>query len=161
MQAKSLPFLKLQTIDKKSWVLHVLSVRLEDYWKFVSDDNGHLRRCLFDSDGWDYLLAKQVDEQISHALADPAESWRVNNGVTLTVASAVVLGNMIQLQDIQLINGLLVTKIICRYCQCGAATAKKVGNIAIEVIVIPDAQLRDQVAKLTSIPGRPVEIDRC
>jgi hypothetical protein len=42
----SLPFLEHLATGKDSYVL---LVRLEDYWKFVSDEMGHLRRYLFDS----------------------------------------------------------------------------------------------------------------
>ncbi len=154
-----LPFLMYQTIEKDSWVLHTLWVRLEDYRKFVSDESGHMRRSLFDSDGWDFLSTNQANEQIIRALADPADLWTLNNGVTMIAANACVVGRTMQLQDIQIINGLQLTKIIYYHCQGDSATSKdKDGELIIKIIVTSDKQVRDRIIEATSYQGQPVTI---
>jgi AIPR protein len=152
-----LPFLKYQTIEKDSRVLYMLWVRLEDYWKFVSDESGHLRRCLFDSDGWDFLSANQVNEEIARTFVDPADPWLPNNGVTIIATNATVLGKTMQLQDIQIINGLQLTKIIYHHFQGASATSKD-RDLFVQIIVSSDAQDRDRIIEATSYQGQPVTI---
>lgn len=148
-----LPFLECQTIGKESVVSYMLLTRLEDYWKFVSDESGHMRICLFDSDGWDFLSANQVNKRIARALADPADSWSVSNGVTIIATSATVLGKTMQLQDIQIIKGLQITKIIYRHFQGGSVTSKD-GGLHVTIIVTSDAQVRDQIIRSMSHQNR-------
>lgn len=64
-----LPFLEHLATGKDSYVL---LVRLEDYWSFVSDQDGSLRRYLFDSNVRDYLGENQVNEEIAKSLEDPS-----------------------------------------------------------------------------------------
>jgi hypothetical protein len=148
-----LPFLECQTIGKESVVSYILLTRLEDYWKFVSDESGHMRRCLFDSDGWDFLSANQVNKRIARALADPADSWSVSNGVTIIATNATVLGKIIQLKDIQIIKGLPITKIIYRHFQGGSVTSKD-GGLLVTIIVTSDAQVHNQIIRSMSHQNR-------
>lgn len=152
-----LPFLKYQTIEKDSWVLYTLWVRLEDYWKFVSDESGHLRRCLFDSHGWDFLSANQVNEQIARALADPADLWMLSHSVALIATTATAIGKTMKLQDIQIINGLQITKIIYQHFQGGSTTSKN-GDLLVKIIVTLDAQVRNRIIRSTSYQDQPVTI---
>ena len=148
-----LPFLKCQTIGKESVVSYMLLTRHEDYWKFVSDESGHMRRCLFDSDGWDFLSANHVNKRIARALADPADSWSMSDGVTIIATNATVLVKIIQLKDTQIIKGLLITKIIYRNFQGGSVTSKD-GGLLVKIIVTSDAQVRGQIIRSTSHQDR-------
>ncbi|MGD0277093.1 MAG: AIPR family protein [Syntrophales bacterium] len=152
-----LPFLEYQTIEKDNWVLYMLSVRLEDYWKLVSKESGDLRRYLFDSGGWDFLWLIQINEEKARTLANPADNWSLNNGVTIIVTNATVLGKTIQLQDIQIINGLKPTKIIYHHFQGDSATSKD-RILLVQIIVPSDAQIRDQIIEAASYQGQPVTI---
>jgi len=148
-----LPFLECQTIEKDSRVLYLLWVRLEDYCKFVADKSGHLRRCLFDSDDWDFLWANHVNEEIARALSDKEDLWTLNDGVTIIATNATVLEKTMQLQDIQIIKGLLITKIIYRHFQGGSATSKD-GGLLVTIIVTSDTQVRDQIIRSMSHQNR-------
>ena len=151
-----LPFLEYQTSKKDNYALFILSVRLEDYWKLVSDKSGHLRRDLFDSDGWDFLSANQVNEEIERTFADPADLCQMNNGVTIIATNATVQGKTMQLQGIQIINGLQITKIIYHHFQGGSVTSKD-RDLLVKIIVTTNAQTRDQIIRATSYQG-PVTI---
>lgn len=152
-----LPFLECQTIEKDSMVLYMLFVRLEDYCKLVTDENGQLGRCLFDSHCWYFLEANQVNENIAHTLSDPADLLTPNNVVTIIATHATVIGKTIQLQDIQIINGLLTTKNIYHHVQSGSAISND-GDLSVQIIVSSDAQVRYGIIEAMSIPGRPLEI---
>jgi AIPR protein len=141
-----LPFLEHLATAKDSYVL---LVRLEDYWKFVSDENGQLRRYLFDSNVRDYLGPNQVNEDIAYSLADEKapDFWWLNNGVTILATNATVPGKTIQLQDIQIVNGLQTTETVFRHFQGGAQESR---NRALLVLVSSDAQARDRIIRATN-----------
>jgi hypothetical protein len=133
-------------------------VRLEDYWKFVSDENGQLRRYLFDSNVRDFLGTNQVNEDIARSLVDPTapDFWWLNNGVTILATNATVPGKTIQLQDIQIVNGLQTTETIYRYFQ-GSSVSSKDRALLVKIIVSSDAQVRDRIIRATNNQS-PVEI---
>jgi hypothetical protein len=150
-----LPFLEHLATGKNS---HVLLVRLEDYWKFVKDDNGNLRRYLFDSNVRDYLGSNQVNEDIARSLADETapDFWWLNNGVTILATNASAPDKTIQLQDIQIVNGLQATETIFRYFQSGGPI-KSDSSLLVKIIVSSDAQARDQIIRATNNQS-PVEL---
>lgn len=150
-----LPFLEHLATGKNS---HVLLVRLEDYWKFVKDDNGNLRRYLFDSNVRDYLGSNQVNEDIARSLADETapDFWWLNNGVTILATNASAPDKTIQLQDIQIVNGLQTTETIFRHFQSGESI-KPDSSLLVKIIVSSDAQARDQIIRATNNQS-PVEL---
>lgn len=153
--ALDLPFLEHLATGKDSYVL---LVRLEEYWKFVSDDNGHLRRYLFDSNVRDYLGTTQVNEDIEGSLADESapDFWWLNNGITILATNATVPGKTIQLQDIQIVNGLQTTETIYRHFQSGS-TASRDRALLVKVLVSTDVQARDRIIRATNNQS-PVEV---
>ena len=61
----NLPFVEHLATGKDSYVL---LVRLEDYWHFVTDESGNLRRYLFDSNVRDFLGPSGVNDDFFAAL---------------------------------------------------------------------------------------------
>lgn len=150
-----LPFLEHLATGKNSYVL---LVRLEDYWKFVSDEKGNLRRYLFDSNVRDYLGMTGVNEDIARSLADQSapDFWWLNNGVTILATNATVPGKTIQLQDIQIVNGLQTTETVFRHFQ-GGSTLSRDRALLVKIIVSSDAQSRDRIIRATNNQS-PVEL---
>lgn len=150
-----LPFIEHLATGKDSYVL---LVRLEDYWIFVSDDNGQLRRYLFDSNVRDYLGTNQVNEEIARSLADTTapDFWWLNNGVTILATNATVPGKTIQLQDIQIVNGLQTTETIHQHFQ-GGSNVSRDRALLVKIIVSSDKQARDQIIRATNNQS-PVEV---
>jgi hypothetical protein len=143
-----LPFIEHLATGKDSYVL---LVRLEDYWRFVSEENGHLRRYLFDSNVRDYLGPNQVNEDIALSLADEQapDFWWLNNGVTILATNATVPGKTIQLQDIQIVNGLQTTETIFRHFQGGARESRD-RTLLVKIIVSSDTDVRDRIIRATN-----------
>jgi len=151
----NLPFLEHLATGKDSYVL---LVRLEDYWRFVSDENGNLRRYLFDSNVRDFLGAKGVNDDIARSLADATapDFWWLNNGVTILATNATVPGKTIQLQDIQIVNGLQTTETIFRHFKEGTLESQN-RALLVKIIVSSDAHVRDRIIRATNNQN-PVEI---
>jgi len=150
-----LPFVEHLATGKNSYVL---LVKLEDYWKFVTDDTGNLRRYLFDSNVRDYLGVSGVNQDIANSLSDETapDFWWLNNGVTILATNAPVSGKTIQLQDIQIVNGLQTTETVFRHFQSGSTTSRG-RAVLVKIIVSSDAQARDRIIRATNNQS-PVEI---
>ncbi len=143
-----LPFLEHLATGKDSYVL---LVRLEDYWKFVSDEDGNLRRYLFDSNVRDYLGPTEVNEDIARSLGDSEapDFWWLNNGVTILATSATIPGKTIQLQDIQVVNGLQTTETIFRHFRQGSTVSRE-RALLVKILVSSDEQVRDRIIRATN-----------
>lgn len=153
--ALDLPFLEHLATGRDSYVL---LARLEDYWRFVSDETGNLRRYLFDSNVRDYLGNTAVNQDIAKSLADEAgpDFWWLNNGVTILATNATVPGKTIKLQDIQIVNGLQTTEAIHHHFH-GGATASLNRALLVKIVVSSDPQDRDRIIRATNNQN-PVEV---
>lgn len=151
----NLPFLEHLATGKDSYVL---LVRLDDYWRFVADENGNLRRYLFDSNVRDFLGTTGVNDDIERSLKDITgpDFWWLNNGVTILATNATVPGKTIQLQDIQIVNGLQTTESIFRHFKEGSSESRD-RCLLVKIIVSSDARARDQIIRATNNQN-PVEI---
>ena len=151
----SLPFLEHLATGKDSYVL---LVRLEDYWRFVTDETSNLRRYLFDSNVRDFLGTKGVNDDIAGSLNDTSapDFWWLNNGVTILATNATIPGKTIQLQDIQIVNGLQTTETIFRHFSEGSLESKD-RALLVKIIVSSDVRVRDRIIRATNNQN-PVEV---
>jgi hypothetical protein len=144
----SLPFVEYLSRSGDSYVL---VTSLADYSAFVTDETGHLRRYLFDSNVRDYLGENRVNEDIGQSLCDgrgPEFCW-LNNGVTILATGATVLGKFIQLQDVQIVNGLQTTESVFKHFNAGAKESAEKG-LLVKVVVSTDITVRDQIIRATN-----------
>lgn len=129
---------------------YVLLANLEDYYKFISDD-GKLRKYLFDSNVRDFMGLNRVNEDIKATLEDDASTdfWCLNNGVTILATSASVVGDCINMEDIQIVNGLQTSESIFRYFEAGGMDVAN-RSVLIKVIVSQDEDVRDSIIRATN-----------
>jgi len=129
---------------------YVLLAKLEDYYSFVTDE-GKLRRYLFDSNVRDFMGLNRVNEDIKSTLKNELspDFWWLNNGVTILATSASVIGDSIQLQDIQIVNGLQTTESIYRYFESGGKDTSE-RSVLIKIIVSQDEDVRDTIIRATN-----------
>jgi hypothetical protein len=76
--------------------------------------------------------------------------------VTILATNATVPGKTIQLQDIQIVNGLQTTETIFRHFQAGSVVSRD-RALLVKIIVSLDAQARDRIIRATNNQS-PVEI---
>ncbi len=131
---------------------YILLTSINDYYDFITDpETGKLRRYLFDSNVRDFMGLNRVNEDIKATLEDDdsPDFWWLNNGVTVLSTAASVTGKTIQLQDIQIVNGLQTTESIYRHFASGA-TDKKERSVLVKVIVSSEDVVRDEIIKATN-----------
>ena len=141
-----LPFIEALSGGKN----YVLLVNLKDYYNFVTD-NGILRRYLFDSNVRDFVGLNRVNEDIRDTLNDTAspDFWWLNNGVTILATGAQAIGKSVQLEDIQIVNGLQSTESLYRHFQFGGDDPKN-RSILVKIIVSNDENVRDSIIRATN-----------
>ena len=141
-----IPFIK----DLSSGQTYILLVRLSDYYEFIQDE-GKLRRYLFDSNVRDFMGLNRVNDDIRSTLInkESPDFWWLNNGVTILATGASVIGQSIQIQDIQIVNGLQTSESIFRYFNSGESDSKN-RCVLVKVIVSKDNEVRDAIIRATN-----------
>lgn len=129
---------------------YVLLVKLRDYYNFITD-NGKLRRYLFDSNVRDFMGLNQVNQDIKKTLLNnnSPDFWWLNNGVTILATGARIIGKSIQIQDIQIVNGLQTSESIFRYFEEGGTDVKQ-RSVLVKVIVSNVNENRDAIIRATN-----------
>ena len=136
--------------DLSNGETYVLLVKLKDYFNFITDKD-KLRRYLFDSNVRDFMGLNRVNEDIKSTLLNDnsADFWWLNNGVTILATGASVVGKSIQIQDIQIVNGLQTSESIFRYFNDGGLDINN-RSVLVKVIVSNISQNRDEIIRATN-----------
>lgn len=129
---------------------YVMLVNLNDYYNFISD-HGKLRRYLFDSNVRDFMGLNRVNDDIKNTLLnlDSPDFWWLNNGVTILATGASVVGKSIQIEDIQIVNGLQTSESIFRHFSNGGVDPKK-RSVLVKVLVTNEGDVRDTIIRATN-----------
>ena len=133
---------------------YIVLCRLSDYYKFITDEQGLLRRYLFESNVRDYLGRVPVNMDISATLKtntriDECDFWWLNNGITIIATAVNVAGKEISLENIQIVNGLQTTETIYDHFS-RRPIAEDDRAVLIKIIVAEDAEVRDRIIKATN-----------
>ena len=129
----------------------VCLVELKDFWKFMTDENGKLRRNIFESNVRDYQGTNPVNDDIQETLkaGGPEEFWWLNNGVTILASRPGTLsGKTLTLEDPQIVNGLQTSTEIFKFFQSPSKEDER--NILVRVIAADTADSQDKVIKATN-----------
>lgn len=127
---------------------------IDEYFRFITDDAGNLRRYLFESNVRDYMGPNLVNSSITQTLrtARPAveeDFWWLNNGITVIATQANVIGKELHLQNVQLVNGLQTTETIFAY-RCANANSVDDRCVLIKILVTPKKELADRIILATN-----------
>ena len=135
---------------------YILLSKLTDYYNFIKEDSGSIKKYIFDSNVRDYQGNVAVNKDIRATLDQPdanLDFWWLNNGVTILASQASIAGNTISLDDVQIINGLQTTYSIFNYfMENPSAITTENRSISIKIIVIDQnlPQTRDKIIKATN-----------
>lgn len=130
---------------------YAVLVELRDYAKFLSEDDGTLKRYLFDANVRDFAGLNRVNQDIADTLASesPWDFWWLNNGVTILASRALLTRDSIHVDDVQVVNGLQTSESIHRYFQNGGADPTG-RTLLVKVIETEDLTVRDEVIRATN-----------
>ncbi|MFJ8191144.1 AIPR family protein [Streptomyces sp. NPDC096094] len=131
---------------------HVAIVKLKDYYDLIVDDNGRLRRHLFEWNVRDYQGNVSVNQEIRQSLTSPdsPEFWWLNNGVTIICSEATSTAKTYSLANIQIVNGLQTSHEIFESIRGGDSAEAGERMLLVRIIVTGDAATRDLVIRATN-----------
>ena len=138
-------------ISSSGAVAFVCLVSLKDYHAFITDENEHLTRSIFESNVRDYQGSTEVNDQIQTTLEEGCadEFWWLNNGITIVASKATLSGKTLTIEDPQIVNGLQTSTVIHNHFR-DHNTESETRSLLVRVIVPPAAESRDRIIKATN-----------
>jgi hypothetical protein len=133
---------------------YVVLCPLASYFEFITDEDGNLRRYLFESNVRDYLGEVRINRDIEETLKATKESnkedfWWLNNGITLLATHATVAGKELSLENVQIVNGLQTTETIFNHFKTEKDCNDK-RAVLVKIILTEDEVIRDKIIKATN-----------
>lgn len=141
-----LPFKEILSRDER----YVVLANLKDYFNFISE-NKILKKHIFDANVRSFMGLNNVNEDIKYTLEKGGDDfWLLNNGVTILVTSASIIGKSLQASDVQIVNGLQTSQSIFNFFNSELGDNSDDRCILVKVIVTKDGELRDKIIKATN-----------
>jgi len=134
---------------------YVVLASLPSYFDFVTDEQGRLRRYLFDSNVRDYLGEVLINRDIRNTLERKATAadedfWWLNNGVTVLATHATVVGKELAVENVQIVNGLQTTETIYQCFSTARPKENEDRAILIKILLATDEGTRARIVKATN-----------
>ena len=127
-------------------------VRLSDYDRFITNDEGGLEASLFEANVRDYEGDVTVNESIQETLGrvdDDVDFWWLNNGVTIVAKSVQQAGKSLELESPQIVNGLQTSNEIFKRPRA-SSDASDERSILVKVIAAKNPVIRDRIIRATN-----------
>jgi len=130
---------------------YIVLAYLKDYFRFIIDGSGALRKYIFEWNVRDYQGSVEVNMDIQRTLEEDSapEFWWLNNGVTIVASKASITGKVIALDDVQIVNGLQTSVKIHEYVAANPGRDEK-RSLLCRIIVTQDDATRDRIIKATN-----------
>lgn len=133
---------------------YVALVNLGKYYHFITDEQGDLRKYIFEANVRDYQGHNLVNQDIQESLnMDTVEDfWWLNNGITILTEEAVpVTSKELVLTDPAVVNGLQTSNEIFNHFQANPDRIdSEKRNILVRVIVPESEESRDRIILATN-----------
>ena len=132
---------------------HIVLCNLKDFFAFITDDDGKLKKYLFDSNVRDYMGNNSVNLDIMTSLKEYShiDFWWLNNGITILARSAINVGSFIKVQDVQIVNGLQTSQTIFQYINSiKPENPKEERCVMIKIITQNNPEIRDNIIRSTN-----------
>ena len=132
---------------------HIVLTTLAEYRRFISNDDGTLRRHIFDWNVRDWQGGVEVNDEIIASLmaASSPEIWWMNNGVTVICSSASSVGDKFRLEDVQVVNGLQTSvSIFEAFKNVDPDDPRLQRHLVVRLLATEDLEYRDKVIRATN-----------
>lgn len=128
---------------------HVVLTPLSDYVSFIKDSEGQIRQDLFEFNVRDFQGNTEVNQDIATTLQKEKviDFWWMNNGVTILASKATLNGDVITMENPQIVNGLQTSKQIAEHSDPNSDNSH---SIMIKIISSEDSETRDKIIKATN-----------
>ncbi|WP_459479732.1 AIPR family protein [Clostridium saccharoperbutylacetonicum] len=129
---------------KKTEYGYVGIVSLNDYYKFIMDENNNIRENIFENNIRHYQGEVDVNNNISLTLSTDIENdfWWLNNGITIISSNCRPMLKTLFLEDPQIVNGLQTSYTIGNYYE---PTESDLRCILVKVVVSNTKKTIDKI----------------
>ncbi len=124
---------------------YITSVNLYDYFKFISNEDGSLRKYLFESNIRDYQNGTAVNDGMTQTVAtdNDLDFWWLNNGVTIIAENGSLSGKTLHLDNIQIVNGLQTSQTIYKVLKEKGDSKDEKRSLMLKIIITEDPKTMD------------------
>lgn len=122
---------------------YVALVSLQEYYKFITEADGTLRKRFFEANVRDYQGRNNVNTSIRETLASNSleDFWWLNNGITILTSEAIMVNNReLQLTNPEVVNGLQTSNEIYLYFSKNIKLLQKENRNLLVRIIVPDSE---------------------
>lgn len=145
----TLRFLNSPLFDKFNEGLgYVGFVKLADYQKFLSDQNGKIIDEVFENNIRHFQGDVDVNKEIRESVKNKGKEnfWWLNNGITIIAENPLQHGNDITIENVQIVNGLQSSFSIFN-CEVENDDNR---SVLIKLIISQDKEVIDHIIKSTN-----------
>ncbi|MHB8391228.1 MAG: AIPR family protein [Acidobacteriaceae bacterium] len=135
--------------DDKGFLAYV---KLTDFYKMISTDDGSMRNKLFEANVRDYQGENDVNAAIKATLDDKGgeDFWTLNNGVTIVADDATPRSSSLRLENPRIVNGLQTSKEIHLHFSSKGANKDDARLLVTRVVVPKTPRGRDRIIYTTN-----------
>ncbi len=128
---------------------YVVLSSLGDYVRFLKGTEGKIQAELFESNVRDFQGNTEVNNEIKNTLVNErsVDFWCMNNGVTVLASRATLNGDIVTMENPQIVNGLQTSRQIAEYYQPDAEDNR---TILVKIVSSEDEEIRDKIIKSTN-----------
>lgn len=129
---------------------YVGTVKLGDYKKFLTDDDGSIKDYVFESNIRHFQGSTvDVNKKISATINDNSQNdfWWLNNGITIIAENPNQAGKVLSVDNVQIVNGLQSSYTIFNEHD-GSETDER--SVLIKVIINKDKETIDKIIESTN-----------
>ena len=122
---------------------------LGEYVGFLMGPDGRVQPELFESNVRDFQGNTEVNAEIKKTLQTETdvEFWWMNNGVTILASRATLNGDIVTMENPQIVNGLQTSTQIAQHFQ---ATPNENRSIMVKIVSSENEETRDKIIKATN-----------
>lgn len=131
---------------------YVALVSIYDYFKFISTSDGELAYYLFNSNVRDFMGENRVNLDIQYSLTSVKDInfWHLNNGITILCTNLFSAGNLLNIENVQIINGLQTSYSIYNYFRKNSLKNDN-RQILVKILKVPqNDDIKKSIIKATN-----------
>ncbi len=129
---------------------YVVLCPLSEYVKFLKSSDGRIRAELFESNVRDFQGTTEVNAEIVRTLENEkvVDFWWMNNGVTILASRATLNGDIVTIENPQIVNGLQTSTQIARHFNDNDENNSR--SVMVKIVSSEDEETRDKIIKATN-----------
>jgi len=126
-------------------------VKLDDYYRCITD-NGELRENIFEENVRDHLQNVEINREIFETLKSKKRDnfWCLNNGITMISSSIKRTGDSLNMQNVQIVNGLQTSYQIYNAKKKEKVEFEQDNFLVVKVVGTEDEELKGDIIRCTN-----------